>query len=32
MSAATGLRHDAAVIGLVGTAHGFSHFLQLALH
>jgi MFS family permease len=31
MIAATGLRRDAAVIGLVGIAHGFSHFLQLAL-
>lgn len=31
MSAATSLRHDTAVIGLVGIAHGCSHFLQLAL-
>jgi MFS family permease len=31
MNAAPGPRHDAAVIALVGVAHGFSHFLQLAL-
>ena len=30
-SNATSLRRDARVIGLVGAAHGLSHFLQLAL-
>jgi MFS family permease len=31
MTAAATLRHDARVIGLVGVAHGLSHFFQMVL-